>query len=207
MKRNRSDVKNYRTPSGAAVKRPALTAALVRSLFEEWARVGYAALSLERVAARAGAGKAAIYRRWSSKRDFVEDAVGSLAVKITPFGDAGSLEADIAVFLRSLRRVLRHPLASRILPDLFAECARSDDLSAMLERISTERRKMGCEILSRAVLRGELPTDLDYELALDLLPSALYWRMISTRRPATNKDLMCQARVLATALKSARLTA
>lgn len=50
--------------------RPDLTAALRRALVEEWSRVGYTGISLERVALRAGAGKAAIDRRWPSKRAF-----------------------------------------------------------------------------------------------------------------------------------------
>ncbi|THD53513.1 helix-turn-helix domain-containing protein, partial [Phenylobacterium sp.] len=53
--------------SGAAVKRPQITDALARRFFEEWARVGYSALSLDAVARKAGVGKAALYRRWRSK--------------------------------------------------------------------------------------------------------------------------------------------
>ncbi|WP_439570025.1 TetR family transcriptional regulator [Roseovarius mucosus] len=64
MERNRSVVKSRRKPSGAAVQRADLTDALYRAFFEEWAERGFAAISLERVAARAGAGKAAIYRRF-----------------------------------------------------------------------------------------------------------------------------------------------
>lgn len=202
MERNRSDVKKRRPASGAALQRPAVTEALIRALFREWARVGYAALSLERVAARAGAGKAAIYRRWPSKYDFVCDAVASIAVDITDFADEGALEADILAFLKSLRRVLRHPIARRILPDLLAECARSDELESLLDGVSTERRRRGAEILDRAISRGELPAKLDRELALDLIPAPLYWRMISTRKRASMSDLERQARAIAAALKA-----
>ncbi|RIX98164.1 TetR/AcrR family transcriptional regulator [Aureimonas flava] len=56
----------WRGPGGAAVRRSSVTDALRRT-FGEWARVGYAALRLERVAKRAGVGKAVLHRRWSSK--------------------------------------------------------------------------------------------------------------------------------------------
>lgn len=202
MERNRSDVKKRRPPSGAALQRPAVTMALIRALFEEWASVGYAALSLERVAARAGAGKAAIYRRWSSKYDFVCNAVAATAVDITAFSDEGSLESDILGFLKSLRRVLRHPLVRRILPDLIAECARSDELKPLLESVSIERRRRGAEILERAFSRGELPRSVDIELALDLIPAPLYWRMISTRRHASTAELKLQAKAICAALRA-----
>jgi AcrR family transcriptional regulator len=51
-------------PYGAAVMRPSVTEALTKALFEEWARTGYGALSLETVAKRARVGKAALYGRW-----------------------------------------------------------------------------------------------------------------------------------------------
>lgn len=75
MKRKSIDRKEKRKPSGAAVIRAGLTIALQRALFEEWAQYGYLAVSLERVAARAGAGKAAIYRRWPSKLELVLEAI------------------------------------------------------------------------------------------------------------------------------------
>ncbi|NIA68643.1 TetR family transcriptional regulator [Pelagibius litoralis] len=205
MERNQSDAKTRRNLSGAALKRPAVTKALTRALFEEWAQTGYSALRLERVAARAGAGKAAIYRRWSSKHEFVSQAVASIAVDITDMDDEGTLEADILAFLKSLRRVLRHPIAGRILPDLFAECARSDELVPLLDRIASARRDRGLEIVDRAISRGELPAELDRELALDLIPAPLYWRMISTRRRASMSDLERQAKVISAALRTARM--
>ena len=47
-----------RNIGGAAVKRTEITDALNRAFFDEWARVGYGAISLERVAKLAGVGKA-----------------------------------------------------------------------------------------------------------------------------------------------------
>lgn len=203
MERNRSDEKRGRPPSGAALQRPAVTEALTRALFKEWALTGYAGLSLERVAARAGAGKAAIYRRWSSKHVFVSQAVAGMAVDITEVEDRGALEADILAFLKSLRRALRHPIVRRVLPDILAECARSDELVPLLEGIAKARRRRGEAILDRAISRGELPANLDRELALDLLPSPLYWRMIATGKRATAPDLRRMAKALSSAFQAA----
>ncbi|HEY2750880.1 helix-turn-helix domain-containing protein, partial [Phenylobacterium sp.] len=108
--------------SGAALKRPQITDALAQTFFEEWARVGYSALSLDAVARKAGVGKAALYRRWRSKADMSSDLVKQLsatAIVLSDPGDQGSLEADLYAALLAVRRILRHPLVRSILPDLY----------------------------------------------------------------------------------------
>lgn len=67
MERNRSHEKSLRKPSGAAVRCADLTETLYHAFFEEWAERGFGALSLERVAACAHAGKAAIYGLFPSR--------------------------------------------------------------------------------------------------------------------------------------------
>lgn len=205
MTRNRSDVKIGRKPSGAAIPRAALTEALYRALFEEWAERGFAAVSLERVAARAGAGKAAIYRRWKSRLEFAGDALEMLGLELAPVADRGGLEADILFFLQRLRAVLRHPLVRRILPDVHAEAARSPEMRAISERVAQARRAQGVVLIERAIARGELSANIDKSLALDLLPAALYWRMIVIGKRVRKEFLVRQASAIAVALQSAVL--
>ena len=178
MKRKRSDEKSKRNPSGAAVPRAELTQALFHAFFAEWAEKGFAAISLERVASRAGAGKAAIYRRWSSRSEFAAEALETLGMQIAVIEDQGSLEADVTAFLFRLRTVFRHPLVRRILPDIHAEAARSPEMQAINMHVALQRRRQGTALLERAMRRGELPPTLDKQLALDLIPAPLYWRMI-----------------------------
>ena len=187
MKRNRSDDSSFaegkprREPSGAAVKRQDVTDALTQAFFEEWAQIGYAALSLERVAKRAGVGKAALYRRWSSKHAMAVDLVKEIGLTMTPIRDSGSLEQDLLQLLFSLRRTLRQKLIRRILPDLHAEMARNGELSGEIRAtLQYERRERAKVIIDRAVARGELPKNADYEVANDSLASILYWRIIVT---------------------------
>lgn len=201
MERNRSDGK--RRPTGAAVRQPAVTAALRRALFEEWAASGYRALSLERVAGRAGVGKAALYRRWPSKAAMTADALAGVGLTITEVPDTGTLVDDVRALLSSFRRVLRHPLARRILPDLHAERGRSDELDAVLAPFTAARRARGTAVVERAVARGELAKDVDLELALDLLAAPIYWRMIVTRGTADLAYLDRSARAVAAGLRSA----
>lgn len=200
MERKRSD--EGRQPSGAAVQRPAVTEALRRALFQEWGAHGYSALSLERVAGRAGVGKAALYRRWPSKAAMVADALDAVGVTITDVPDTGSLEGDVQALLRSFRRVLRHPLIRRIVPDLQAERSRSGELEAVLAPFTAARRARGMALIERAIARGELTREVDVELALDLLAAPIYWRMIIVQGRSDLATLDRLARALTAALRA-----
>jgi AcrR family transcriptional regulator len=202
LERNRSVAKSRRKPSGAAVQSAELTDALYRAFFEEWAERGFAAISLERVAARAGAGKAAIYRRFSSQHEFAVAAVSTLGLTIAMPEDRGSLEADVLAFLTRLRAILRHPMIRRILPDLHAEAARSAPMRDLNTQVAKARRLQAQVILDRAIERGELDRSVDRDLALDLLPAPLYWRMVVLGVTPTRGQLAAEAIAIMAALKA-----
>lgn len=201
MERNSSDEKSdgnagdgpseqrHRKVAGAAVLQPSVTAALHRALFEEWAETGYASLRMERIAARAGVGKAALYRRWKTKRDLAYEAVGATAFSITPVPDTGTLEGDVHAIIRTFSIVLRHRLVRRILPDLHAERARSGELDDLLDRVTRERRAQATVVLERAIKRGELPAAIDQKLALDMLLAPLYWSIIVQGRHLRSEEI------------------
>ncbi|PJI85973.1 TetR family transcriptional regulator [Yoonia maricola] len=206
MERNRSDEDltmsaSPRAPSGAAVMRPSVTDALTRAFFEEWAETGLGALSLERVAKRAGVGKAAIYRRWSSKQDMAIELIKAVGLNLTTIPDSGSLLEDLRLILLSLRRTMRHPLIRRILPDLHAEMARTSALSAEIRNtLQYERRERGKAIVDRAIARGELSETADRDLANDALASILYWRIIVTGGRVSSLEINKIARFIAAGL-------
>jgi AcrR family transcriptional regulator len=206
MERKRSDAKRepaVRKPSGAAVMQESVTRAIEAALFQEWARTGYAALSVEAVAKRAGVGKAAIYRRWPSKLALVSDVLTRVGSNLAVMPDTGNLRTDVAILLRQLRRILRHPLVARILPDLHAEMPRTPELAkAVRSRLQVYRRAQAEAVLRRAMQRGELPANIDLELATDLLGSMIYWRMIITRHPADRAYLNRLTDLIVGALKA-----
>jgi AcrR family transcriptional regulator len=201
LERNRSVQESRRKPSGAAVQSAELTEALYRAFFAEWAERGFAAISLERVAARAGAGKAAIYRRFTSHHEFAVAAVTALGLTMAMPEDHGNLEADVLSFLTRLRAVLRHPMIRRILPDLHAEAARSASIRALNTQVAKARREQAQIILDRAIARGELDRDVDRDLALDLLPAPLYWRMVVLGTTPTRGQLATEAVAIVAAMK------
>ncbi|MFG2720551.1 TetR-like C-terminal domain-containing protein [Streptomyces sp. NPDC048416] len=172
-----------RRAAGGPVLQDEVTRALTAAFFEELAETGYGRLAMEAVARRAGAGKAALYRRWPSKQAMTV-ALVSRAATAGAVPDTGSLHGDVREFLRGWITALGHPLAGRVIPDLLAEGARNDELGrALLSTVRDPRREQATEVLRRAVERGELPPETDIELNLDFLGSPVYWRMAVVHGP------------------------
>jgi AcrR family transcriptional regulator len=186
---------------GAALMQSSVTEALTHALFQEWARSGYGALSLEAVAKRAGVGKAALYRRWPSKLAMVTDCLEKVGIEAAQSPDTGSLLGDVQALLLSLRRLLRHPLVRRILPDLHAEMLRSPELAnAIRGRLQIERRQRSAAVFQRAIERGEVSPDINIELVNDALASLIYWRLIITGGRANKHYINEVAHFIITAL-------
>ncbi|UQA95135.1 TetR/AcrR family transcriptional regulator [Streptomyces halobius] len=171
-----------RSPAGAAVLREDKTTAIRAAVFEELAAVGFARMSIEGIARRAGVGKTAVYRRWRSKLQLVLDVVSAVATAGLPTPDTGSLRGDVRMLLEVAARALRHPMASQIIPDLLAEAARSPELAEALKTaLHDSQEGVAAAVVAKAVERGELPQDADARPALDLMAGPLYWRLLVVR--------------------------
>ncbi|CAM5336906.1 MULTISPECIES: TetR/AcrR family transcriptional regulator [Streptomyces] len=171
-----------RAPAGAAVLREEKTEAIRAAVFEELAAVGFARMSIEGIAKRAGVGKTAVYRRWRSKLHLVLDVVSAVAAEGLPSPDTGSLRGDIRMLLEVAARALRHPMAAQIIPDLLAEAARSPEIAeALRTALLDSQQGVAAAMVARAVERGELRPGVDARLALDLMTGPLYWRLLVVR--------------------------
>lgn len=168
-----------REPAGAAVLRPELTEAVVDAVFLELAEVGYGRLSMQKVAARAGVGKSALYRRWPGKQEMVTDVLSRLGVPDEPPPDTGGLAGDLRLLAREVRDWLTLPRLRGVTPDLLAEVGRNPDLArAFRDRLAGPRRERLRPVLAAAVARGEIPDDPVAEgVVTDALASAPYWRL------------------------------
>ncbi|MEU4312148.1 TetR/AcrR family transcriptional regulator [Nocardia sp. NPDC024068] len=165
-----TDPPRSRPVAGAALLRGHVTDAITAAAWDEIAESGYARMSMEAVARRAGVGKAAIYRRWESKQSMVEQIVADLTWNAVPVPDTGTLRGDIACYVAAATEARSDERTTRIIADLGAEATRNPRLArAFYSALRQPRRDAGVAMLRRAVERGELPADLDTELALDCL--------------------------------------
>jgi AcrR family transcriptional regulator len=170
-----------RVPTGAAVFRPQVTDAITTAAIDALAEYGYARLSMESVAKRAGVGKSALYRRWPSKLDMVTAVLAQLSVPATAPPDTGTLRGDLRALLGAVADWFTDPTMRAILPSLIAEYDRNPALAqATATHIGEPRRTWAGQALDRAVRRDEI-TEEQADLLLDLLAAPTYWRVAHGR--------------------------
>ncbi len=141
---------------------------------------GYAGMSIEGIAARAGVGKATIYRRWPGKAEMLVDALSLRACFDVPLVDTGDLRADLLTILRAVHVNMRG-LAGPVMAAFAAEKLRYPELREEFDRVFvSERRAHLRRLVGAAVERGDLPADTDVELLAEAGP-ALLWHALTVR--------------------------
>jgi AcrR family transcriptional regulator len=142
---------------------------------------GYDRTTVDDVAARAGVGKATVYRRWPSKEDLVVAAMETLYSAEMPEPDTGSIERDLAASYRSVLTFVNTPEGEAFLRTSIAESVR-DGRVAALYRASSERREgYSRTTFERAIARGEVREDIDIDGAVQWLGGLLALRAITNR--------------------------
>src|SRR6478736_5746758 len=130
------------------------------------AETGYDGMTVDMVAARAKAGKATVYRRWSSKAELVLDAVACMKgndpdLQSPP--DTGTLRGDLVALVKtpSIREGERK---LKVMAAIVSMIARDPDLAAAAQAALVEPRASANRIIfQRAVDRGEIPADSDLD--------------------------------------------
>lgn len=145
--------------------------------------VGYSSLTMEGVAARAGVGKATVYRWWPTKGALVIEALGAQLPVPEPI-DTGNLRQDLLTAVRRAVQTFAHGPAAAVIPalaaDLSSDPAMAEQFRAQLIR---PRRAVVLEVLHRAVARGELSAGVDTELLVDIYAGAVSYRMLVSGAP------------------------
>lgn len=155
------------------------------AVHELLAREGYAGTTIERVAAHAGVGRGAVYRRWRSKAEMIFAAVVHSAELPTPVG-SGTLEGDLVALAERIADLTATEQTHAALAGLVAELAGDPELATALEdRLFAAERRYVALILERACARGELGRGADPELVRRMLvgPIAFTPLFAPTARP------------------------
>ncbi|MEV6958169.1 TetR/AcrR family transcriptional regulator [Streptomyces sp. NPDC051207] len=164
------------------------------------AEAGYTRVTMDATAARAGVGKAAIYRRFGSKAELLF-AAAVHGMDIEPPPDSGSLREDLCAMARIIHERLSSPAAREVIPALLAEMSRDAELAARLQNtfVARERRDLAA-IVERALHRGELRRAPDPALAHLLLGGPLFLAPLVTPHPMDSAQLDTVASVVAAGL-------
>ena len=168
---------------------PKLDAAITDATLELLADIGYAALTIEAVATRAGVGKATLYRRWPGKVQLVVDAVRTLSEQPDPDTSAG-VRDELVELLEAVRRKSGSSLAGRIFPRLIGDSADNPEfMRRYREQVLDPRRDRFRTALLRGVDQGLVRTDVDTDHAIDLLVGPMAYRNLIRNDPAPGPDL------------------
>ena len=162
---------------------PVCDQAIVDAALVVFADDGYDGFTIEAVAARAGVGKATVYRRYPGKAELIVEAASRLTNADLPDADTGALPADLTLIAHHLVHLLTRTVAGRCVPQLVAALPRSRALAREYRRFLTERRALTVGAIQRAVIRGDVPADTDPEVVADLLAGPIFYRHLVSRAP------------------------
>jgi AcrR family transcriptional regulator len=154
--------------------------------------IGYAAVTIEGIAARAGVGKQTIYRWWTSKTDVLMDAFLEDAAEYLVPQDSGDLKTDLQAHLAHLAQFLTQSDAGAVFRALAGQAQHDPKMAERFRRDYLARQRDIDRLpLERAIQRGELPATTDVESAVAQLLGPIYYRVLvsgeSVGRKFTNE--------------------
>ncbi|MFE4959479.1 TetR/AcrR family transcriptional regulator [Streptomyces sp. NPDC056653] len=172
------------TPATPRRRGAARTEELLQVTLDLAAEVGYAGLSIEAVARRAGVGKHTIYRRWPSMSVLLLDALSRVWTSDLDYRDTGDVRADLREqFLRS-GLALSSPPIGPVYRAVIAEAQADPTLRATLhERFLVTVERSTLDRITRAQRAGELTAEANLEFAAEVLCGTLYYRSLLSTRP------------------------
>lgn len=159
--------------------------AILGATLEELVAVGYAALSLDGVAVRAGVHRSTLYRRWADKDALVVDAVLASAARDVPAPDTGSLDGDLRVLAHAVAANLASPVSLALLRTYVSESGRTPGIDLVARAFWDQRFALATTLVERGIGRGELEPQADAELIIESLVAPLFLRTLVTSKPVT----------------------
>jgi len=171
-------------------------AAIVDATLELIVEGGIDGLSVESVAARAGVGKATIYRRWANKDELIEDALASLNDALPDIPDGATARARLVVMVEQIGAKSVETCSGRLMPRMLSYSTQHPDLFKQYFRsVIVPRRQRYLAVLADGVAAGEIRPDIDLELAATLIAAPmLYLHLMQVGmgppRPGTAQQLV-----------------
>ncbi|MFI9047471.1 TetR/AcrR family transcriptional regulator [Streptomyces sp. NPDC053427] len=158
--------------------------AILVAAFELVGEVGYAGLTIEGIANRAGCGKQTIYRWWPSRAHVLLEALAVKADLYVTNADHGSYADDVRAFLEDTFQLGRQQRVVEILRVLMAEAQINEEFGQLFRSAFLQRRRDALQVvLDRARTRGDLPPRPAASTVLDIVFGTLWYRLLATRQP------------------------
>ena len=168
-------------------------AEFLKAALEVLAESGYEGMTMDAVADLAKAGKATLYRRWSSKEELVLDAVSHMKrtqVDLDRLPDTGTLRGDLLALFKP-QSAKEGAWKLKVMSGLSTMITQHQKLSeagtaAIVEPWAQAHRKL----MERAVERGTGRASADIETLSQVIPSMAAFRSIVMRKPFDKEFLV-----------------
>lgn len=148
-----------RTHAAGHAAGEALEQAILTATVEELTEVGYSALTVDRVAARAKTSKAAIYRRWPGLPQLVIEACARHQMTDIEVPDTGAYRTDVLAVLREMAARITGPFGSAI-RTMVSEIARSPEFASLATSQLDVAQQIMTTLLERGIERGEIDPEV-----------------------------------------------
>lgn len=143
---------------------------------------GFEKTTVDDVAAKAGVGKATVYRRWPSKEDLAVAAMEQLYSTELPDPDTGSVEDDLVESFGNVLAFVNSPDGEAYIRTSMAESIRDPRIAALYRASIEQAEQTAARMYQRGIERGEVRPDIDVDVVVQWLGGIIGSRAI-THRP------------------------
>ena len=175
-----------RRPGGRSSR---VRAAAIAATLAELAEGGYAALSLERIAHRAGVNPTSLYRRWGKRERLVLEAMLEQVAQHVSVPDTGSLRDDLLELARTAAANAARPEVAAMARAVAAQAPYDPELATANEAFWAERLELDGAIVERAIERGDVDAATEPTEVIEAVIGPIHLRLLLTGRPVDDAFL------------------
>jgi AcrR family transcriptional regulator len=151
---------------------------MLQATLELLAEMGFEALSIDAIAARAGVGKTTIYRRYAGKAELVADAIESIREEIA-IPNTGTLQGDIDALIENAARITLSPLGRQTVAMIISSASSNPQFAEIYTtKYLQPRRQAFSMVVERAKARNEVHSDLESDLVFDAMSGIMLYALI-----------------------------
>lgn len=152
--------------------------AMLQAARELLAEVGFEAMSIDAIAARAGVGKTTIYRRYSGKEELVADAIEGMREEVV-IPNTGSLWGDIDALIENAAQITLSPIGRQTVATIVGSASNYPKFAQIYwEKYLLPRQQSFAIVLENAKMRGEIPENVDPSLIFDIMSGIMLYALM-----------------------------
>ncbi len=153
--------------------------AILDAAREQLIATGFSGLRLEHVAARAGVGKATIYRRWASKEELAVALLAELAGPHIAVAETGDTREEMLAAVTNPMRAVTETEFGPVIRTMLSVIADNPHVGDSFRATIIQARRADIDrLIERGIERGDLRPDADAGVATELLVGPVYFRLM-----------------------------